>query len=160
MCTQTVNKLTMLNWLVMRYSMILISLRKKGISQWYPVCQPIHALTLIWVAVWELECAHKHGKHTKISKCEVLLSVWQHTWVAIIATPFNTCMNVSKIGLGCLFSEYHHYFPIKDVAHNYFEMLSSLFSATSVSCNHAFVRHPHCNLDSFFLLECFYLFLV
>ena len=80
--------------------------------------------------------------------------------VAIIATPFNTCMNVSKIGLGCLFSEYHHYFPIKDVAHNYFEMLSSLFSATSVSCNHAFVRHPHCNLDSFFLLECFYLFLV
>ena len=27
------------------------------------------------------------------------------------------------------------------------------FSATLVSNNHAFVRHPHCNLDSFFLLE-------
>ena len=36
---------------VMRYSMILMSLRKKGISQWYPVCQPTHTLTLIWVAV-------------------------------------------------------------------------------------------------------------
>ena len=34
------------------------------------------------------------------------------------------------------------------------------FSATSVSYNYAFIRHPHSNLDSFFLLECLHLYLV
>ena len=39
MCAQTANQLTMSNWLVMGYSMTLMSLRKKGIGQWYPVCK-------------------------------------------------------------------------------------------------------------------------